>query len=143
MPKILAIDYGTKNIGLALSDDEQKFAFAYNTIKSQKSKVKSQKLGKIISDIKNICKIEKVQRVIVGMPINLSGDKTKTTEKVFEFVKELEENLTVPVEVEDERLTTVQASRLKNKTARNINELSAQILLQGYLDKIAHHQWSG
>lgn len=132
--KILAIDYGTKNIGLAMSDDEQKISFAYNTLKS----INSQQLTvnkKVISDLQNICKLEKVERVIVGMPINLSGEKTKSSELVFKFVQELEKVLDIPVETEDERLTTVQASRLENKDARNIDELSAQILLQAYLDR--------
>lgn len=134
--KILAIDYGTRNIGLALSDDEQKFAFPYNTLTVSRQQLTVNTLDKIIKDIKNICQLEKVKQIVVGLPLNLSGDKTKTTDVVFKFVKKLEENLDVPVEVKDERLTTIQASHLLNKTARNIDELSAQILLQSYLDKI-------
>ena len=135
MPKILAIDYGARHIGLALSDDEQKFAFPYNTlnVKCQMSNVKC--IEKIVGDIDKVCKLEKVEKIIVGMPINLSGEKTKTTEMVFNFVKELEDGMDVLVEVEDERLTTVQAEKLKNKNARNEHELSAQILLQSWLDK--------
>jgi len=134
MPKILAIDFGVKNIGLALSDDRQKIAFAYNTLTVRCQSVRCWK--KIISDIQNICKLEKITRLIVGMPINLSGQKTKSTEAVFKFVKELENVLDIPIQAEDERLTTVQASRLENKNARNIDELSAQILLQSYLDRL-------
>lgn len=131
--KILAIDYGARHIGLALSDDEQKFAFPYNTLTVNNKQPAIN--NKIIEDIKSICKIENVERIVVGMPINLSGEKTKTTEMVFNFVKELENELNMPIEVEDERLTTVQASRLENKNSRNEHELSAQILLQSWLDK--------
>jgi len=135
MPKILAIDYGARHIGLALSDDEKGFAFPYNTInvKCQMSNVKC--IEKIVEDINKICKLEDVERIVVGMPINLSGERTKTTEMVFNFVKELEKELDVPIDVEDERLTSVQAGKLQNKNAHNEHELSAQILLQSYLDR--------
>jgi len=135
MSKILAIDYGTKNIGLALSDSGRRLAFPYNTLSVQCQSVQCQ--DRVISDLKKICLLEDVERVVLGMPLNLSGEKTKMSEEVFGFSKKLEEELDVPVEVEDERLTTVQAQKLANKGSRNIDELSAQILLQSYLDKIS------
>ncbi|MBU4360430.1 Holliday junction resolvase RuvX [Candidatus Parcubacteria bacterium] len=124
MSKILAIDYGTKNIGLALSDDEQKLGFAYKTINN----------NKIILKLKNICEAEDVEKIIIGLPINLSGAKTKSTEMVFNFVKKLKKELNLPIEMVDERLSTAQALRLENKNKKNIDELSAQIILQAYLD---------
>lgn len=141
--KALAIDYGSKNIGLALSDDEGRIAFAYGTISVKVSKPASpagrypvsENQDKVIEDIKKICELEKVETVVVGMPIGLSGKDTKKTEEVWEFVKNLQENLKIPVETEDERLTTVAAGHLENKNARNVDELSAQILLQGWLDR--------
>jgi len=131
--KALAIDYGTKNIGLALSDDEGRIAFAYATIVTRDKRQETR--DKAIEDIKKICELEKVETVVVGMPIGLSGKDTKKTEEVWEFVKSLQENLKIPVETEDERLTTVAAGHLENKNARNVDELSAQILLQGWLDR--------
>ena len=147
--KILAIDYGTKNIGLALSDDERKLAFAYATLRVCHSREggnpekrfldSGSRAGmtekKVIEDIKKICELEKVETVVVGMPIGISGKDTKKTKEVWEFVKELQNNLKIPVETEDERLTTVAAGHLENKNARNVDELSAQILLQGWLDR--------
>ncbi len=124
MSKILAIDYGTKNIGLALSDNEQKLAFAYKTISD-------------FLELKNICNQEKIEKIIIGLPINLSGAKTKSTEMVFKFVKKLKQELkNIPIETVDERLSTEQASKLENKNKKNIDELSAQILLQSYLDNL-------
>jgi putative Holliday junction resolvase len=168
--KVLAIDYGTKNIGLALSDNEGRIAFAYATISGlsfrpttspQPSPCKGEgerfvplplirgemergrgSLGMtngVIEDIKKICGLEKVETVVVGMPIGLSGNDTEKTKEVWEFVKNLQENLEIPVETEDERLTTVAAGHLESakggKNARNVDELSAQILLQGFLDR--------
>ncbi len=123
--KVLGIDYGTKNIGLALSDDTQKLAFAYRTLNR----------SNLIPELKDICDKEEVEKIVVGLPTNLSGEETKSAEMVFEFIKQLEEELKIKVEVEDERLSTVQASRLENKTAQNIDELSAQIFLQAHLDR--------
>ncbi len=120
--KILAIDYGTKNIGLALSDDEQKLGFAYKTINN-------------FLELKNICEKEKVEKIIIGLPINLSGTKTKSTEMVFNFIKKLKKELDLPIETVDERLSTVEAEKIKTKKQKNIDELTAQILLQSYLDK--------
>ncbi len=133
--KVLAIDYGTKNIGLALSDDEQKFAFPYRTLKVKFQKPNVKGAEKIIEDIGKICKSEKVKKIIVGMPINLSGEETKTTKMVFNFIKKLGQYLDIPIETEDERLTTVQALRIKDKGFHNVHELAAQILLQNWLDK--------
>ncbi|MDD5290185.1 MAG: Holliday junction resolvase RuvX [Patescibacteria group bacterium] len=134
--KALSIDYGTKNIGLALSDDEGRIAFAYATINQQPTTSnKQQTIDKVIEDIKKICELEKVETVVVGMPLGLSGRDTEKTKEVWGFVKNLQENLKIPVETEDERLTTVAAGHLENKNARNIDELSAQILLQGFLDR--------
>ena len=132
--KILAIDYGTKNIGLALSDENQKIAFPFATLQGA-SRDNNEAFLKVMKDIKNICKLEDVKKIIIGMPVGLSGEKTSTTELVFEFIKELEKYMEIPVEEIDERLSTMQAARLENKNARNIDELSAQILLQSYLDK--------
>ena len=125
--KILAIDYGTKNIGLALSDDRGKLAFAYRTLINNKI---------IFSNLKKICEIENIKKIIIGLPIGLSGKNTQTTELALDFIKKLKQELNISVQTVDERLSTVQAGYLESKNKKNINELSAQILLQDYLDKL-------
>jgi len=129
--KILAIDYGTKNIGLALSDDRGKLAFVY--------KVLTPPVGRrvdVFDEIKKICEKEKVDKIIIGLPIGLSGKNTQTTELALDFIKKLKQELNISVQTVDERLSTVQAGYLESKNKKNINELSAQILLQDYLDKL-------
>ena len=161
--KILAIDYGTQNIGLALSDDSQKLAFTYSTLKpdtkyiapcKEPEEASQKRVNKRLAfEIDEICKKEGVEKVIVGLPINLSGGATSTTQQVKDFIKELKNFLDISVETIDERLSTVQAEkiypvkstkggfasqkfhRVKNKKNKNIDEISAQILLQSYLDK--------
>lgn len=135
--KILAIDYGTKNIGLALTDVEGNFAFAYNTLRVETRRGASlqNSLSKTISDLKNICVKEKVEKIIIGLPVQLSGENSSATVAVSEFVKQLEQGIGLPVETIDERWSTEQAKKLDNQNLNNIDALSAQILLQGYLEK--------
>ena len=131
MSKILAVDYGTKNIGLALSDDDKKISFPYGTISRRYHSAKYEK--KALEDINNICRIENVERIVIGMPLNLAGDVSRMGQKVFLFAQELERKLHLKVEVQDERYTTVEAKRLSQKGARNLDELAAQIILDNYL----------
>ena len=132
MSRVLAIDYGTKNIGLAISDDAGKVALPYHTIKIKDMDSEMQKL---LEDLKNLVKLEAIERIVVGLPLTSGGDRTKLGDQVFAFAKELENYTEVPVEVFDERMTSIMANQLPNKNSRNIHELSAQILLQDYLDK--------
>ncbi|HPI67178.1 MAG TPA: Holliday junction resolvase RuvX [bacterium] len=137
--KILALDYGVKNIGLALTDVEGNFAFAYDTLRVETQNFAS--LQKIIADLKNICAKEKVEKIIIGLPVQLSGENSSATVAVFEFVKQLEQGIGLPVETIDERWSTMQAHKISRDRSRpvranNIDALSAQILLQGYLEKI-------
>lgn len=141
--KILAIDYGTKNIGLAISDNKPSVALPWQTItitngkKGRKGKEGKEGVWeKIFEDLEKLVQIENIGRIIIGMPLNSTGDPTKLGDEVFKFAKDLGERLDIPVEVIDERFTSKMATGLPHKTSRNIHELSAQILLQEYIDKL-------
>jgi len=123
--KILGIDYGTKNVGLALSDQEQKQAFVYDTLKMS---------DKLFVEIKEICDKEEVDRIVVGLPLNLKGEYTQKTEEVVMFIGQLEEEVKIAVEFEDERFSSTEAE--KRGGGHGIDESSAQIILQQYLDKL-------
>ena len=132
MGKVLAIDYGTKDIGLALSDEEKKIALPFLTISPKPNVEKN--LDKVFEDVGKLVKTESIEMVVMGMPLTSSGSPTKLGDKVFEFAKNLEAQIGVPVDVMDERMSSKLAARLPHKTARNIHELSAQVILQDYLD---------
>ena len=125
--KILGIDYGTKNIGLALSDDEANFAFPYKQLIHENLKTTFLKL-------KKICKEENVEKIIIGLPINLAGEKTESTQKVQDFILELEKEINLPIQTIDERLSTEQAYKI-GANKKDADQISAQILLQNWLDK--------
>jgi len=122
--KILGIDYGTKNIGLAISDSEQRQAFVYNTLKVS---------GKLFNEIKDLCAREEIDKIVVGLPLGMKGDYTEKTNETLYFIKELEAQTEKIVVAEDERLTSVEADKRTNWSGRD--EESARIILQQYLDR--------
>jgi len=132
MPKILAMDYGTKHMGLAISDDGESVALPYQTI-NVKGKLEDEQ-DKIIEDLVTLVKVEEIGSIIIGMPLNATGNRTKLGDEIFNFSKQLAEQVDIKVDVIDERFTSKMATQLPHKTSRNIHELSAQILLQEYLD---------
>lgn len=139
--KYLGIDYGEKRIGIAISDEEKKYAFSREYLNND-ANIKD-RLLKIIED-------EKVSRIILGYPLNFKSEKTIQTHKVEEFKTNLEQffkNKFINTEIIffDERLTSKLAqsnliqSGLKKKKRREkglIDSLSAQIILQDYIDKV-------
>ncbi len=122
--KILGIDYGEKRMGLALTDREQRQAFAYDTLVVR---------PEFWDRLREICEDENVDKIVVGLPLNMSGKYTKKTEEVVLFIGVLEENIKIPVETVDERLSSVEAK--KRGGGAGIDESSAQIILQQYIDK--------
>lgn len=124
MSRILAIDYGEKRIGLAISDEEQTFSFELDIYSPTE----------FFSKIADLVENRGVTKVIVGYPLNMSGKETKKTEEVKIFKEKLEQILPVKIEFIDERLSSKMAESLSG-THKNIDALAAQIFLQSYLDK--------
>lgn len=133
--KLLAIDYGTKHIGLAISDEKPSVALPFQTITVTGSHV--QQRDKIIADLVKLVDLEHIETIIVGMPLRSDGLATKLGDEIYSFCKALEAAVAIPVDVLDERFTSKIATHLPHKTSRNIHELSAQVLLQDYIDKLS------
>lgn len=126
--KILAIDYGLSKVGLAIGDTITKMAFPRGTIKGATD---------LSARILQLIKEEEIGLVLVGEPLNLKGVATKQTELAQEFVKKMQASTAVPVEFQDERLTTKRALGAKQSGSRlTDDELAAMYLLQDYLDSI-------
>lgn len=133
MPRILAIDYGLKRTGLAVTDPLKIIATGLTTVESKQ----------LISFLKNYFSKEEVELIVVGEPKNLDDSDTHATPLVHRFIKELQKNFpSIPVETVDERFTSKMASRamvemgLKKKQRQNkalIDEIAATIMLQDYL----------
>lgn len=128
MFRILAVDWGEKRIGFALSDKSQRIAYPLKTIENQGLEV-------VISMIKKICQENKVEKIILGLPLGLDGKETKQAERVKRIKEILNEQIDLPIIFEDERLTSKMGKQFKLNKKKNIDQIAAQILLQGYLDR--------
>lgn len=135
--RILGFDLGTRTLGISISDETETISSVYDTLRFEESDYDS-----IIPKIKEIVNKENVSKIVLGLPKNMNnsiGDRALTT---LEFKKKLEENMNVEVIMQDERLTTVEATNYMLKTdisrkkrKKKIDTLSANIILQTYLDR--------
>ena len=129
---ILAIDFGQRRIGLALSDDKQIFALPRPTLEVNRWQ-------DALVTIRQLCDEEKVERIIVGQPVSLAGVQTKRND-LDVFVAALRDASGRPIETVDERLTSRQAERelaglSKRRAKGDIDRLSAVIILENYLER--------
>jgi putative Holliday junction resolvase len=133
--RILAIDYGTKRVGLALSDET-------GTIAQPLGFLPAEPAAKLFDLLKETVAERTVQEILVGIPRNMNGTYGPAADKTREFVAALKQVLTLPVHTWDERLTTVQANRFLIETGmrrqqrkERVDQTAAAILLQSYLDR--------
>ena len=136
MPRILGIDYGTRRIGLALSDEQGIIAMPLGTVEGGN-------IGKAVLQIRETCIEKDVSRIVLGFPLNMDGTAGFAANDVTGFAGTLRSTTGLPVETWDERLTTAMiermliqadARRAKRKNVRD--QLAAQVILQSYLDRM-------
>jgi putative Holliday junction resolvase len=132
--RILGLDTGSKRIGVALSDELLLTAQGAGTIERRGPEADLEAIKKIISE-------NGVAEVVVGLPLNMDGTHSAKTKETIAFAEKLAAAIPVPLKMQDERLTTVQAeralleadtSRSKRKGLRDM--IAAQLILQAYLD---------
>ena len=137
MPRIMAIDYGGKRTGIAVTDPLQIIATGLTTIESKE----------LIPFLKKYLAAEQVERIIIGDPRNWDDSETHATPLVAAAIKEIQKNFPqLPIVKVDERYTSVMAkqtmlqSGLKKKARQNkalVDEIAATILLQEWLGRIS------
>ncbi len=133
--RILGIDYGTKKIGLAISDETNTIALPLSVIDSDENS---------IDEIKRITEINNITRIVVGLPMTLSGMKGKRAQETEDFIDKLREVLDIEIVEWDERMSTRFSERILNnanvKGRKNkkkvIDKIAATFILQGYLDSL-------
>ena len=131
--RILAIDPGTKRIGLAISDPLGIFAQGLDSLGYESYEKLAQYLKGLIAEYSVI-------KIIVGLPLNLNGSSGPKAEEAVELADKLKDDLGIPIQTWDERLTSAQAERImiqadtrRQKRKELRDKLSAQIILQSYL----------
>ena len=136
MNRILAIDYGMKKIGLALSDPLKIIAKPFNTIDNISYE-------DCLIQLKNIIKEYSVNEIVVGLPITLRNTFSEQTNLVNEFIESLKNDLVIKITIIDERLSSIEAKKSLIqqgiKTGHNkkeIDKTAAAIFLQSYLNCI-------
>lgn len=136
MTRILGLDVGNKTIGVALSDPLGFTAQGITTIN------RSHDLKQDFIKLKEICDNYKVELIVIGLPKHMNGSIGTQAKLVKNFVIELQNNINLPIEYIDERLTTVLAQKSliegnikKSKRKQIIDKQAAVFILQTYLDK--------
>ena len=132
--RILGIDPGNRNIGVAICDENQKVATPLKTIKRNK-------FDEVAKDINEIIKENGIKGVIVGNPINMDGSYGKSSQSASDFSKNLSKNITIPISMWDERLSSVGSFKITEKLGTNsskkvkkLDENAAAFILQGAID---------
>ena len=139
MSRVLGIDFGTRRIGLALSDPT-------GTLASPLPFLENTGLPKVSASLKELLQTHGIQTVVIGMPRNMDGTYGPSAEKVREFIAQIQPHLSAKIVALDERLTTAQASRglssigLSQKDLRKkVDSSSACLILQQFLDRSQPH----
>jgi putative Holliday junction resolvase len=131
--RILAIDYGSRRMGLAVSDPLGITAQGLETLQRRNKRSDFAQLGRLIRQYQ-------VQEIVLGNPLRMSGEIGPQAEKVAEFAEQLRQNFNLPVHLWDERLTSAEANRVLReaelsieKRARAVDRMAAVLILQSFL----------
>ena len=132
--RLLGIDLGTKRIGIAISDYNQKIATPLQTLDKSKQ-------GKLIDELESIITENDIKGIIIGNPINMDGTYGKSSQSAKDIAINISNKIDIPVSLWDERLSTVGAFNLSSeldvnvsKRERDIDKFAAAFILQGALD---------
>lgn len=137
--RILGLDYGSKTVGVAVSDPLGLTAQGLETIWRKQEN----KLRQTLARIEALVSEYQVERIVLGYPKNMNNTIGERAEKSLEFKEMLERRTGLPVVMWDERLTTVEANRTlmeagvrRENRKQYLDELAAIFILQGYLDSL-------
>jgi putative Holliday junction resolvase len=132
--KYLGLDYGTKRIGVAVSDDTGSIAFPLTIVESG---------PKALEEVADIARVNNVEVIVMGESLNFKNEKNEVMEDIEQFKADISELTQLPVEFEKEFFSSAQAarqfapdgSRKKNPSQEKLDAAAAALILQGYLDK--------
>jgi len=134
--RILALDHGTKRIGVALSDELKLIAQPLEYIPAEP-------FSDFLSRLKQLLQEKEIELILVGMPRDMNGSYGPAALKVQAFIAAMKNAVAVPVQTWDERLTSAQANRFliegnvrREKRKEKVDKMAAAILLQSYLDSL-------
>ncbi len=136
--RLLGIDPGNKNIGIAICDENQMVATPLKLIKKNK-------FDSLIKEINQIISENDIKGIIVGNPLNMDGTIGKSSQSAFDFSKNLSKNITIPITMWDERLSSEGAFKITKKLGsntsnkvKNLDKNAAAFILQGALEFLSN-----
>ncbi len=136
MIRVLGIDYGDSKVGISVNDELNITAIPITTIMYKGDN------EILFKELEKYIKQYNIQKIIVGMPINMNGTKGPRVERTNEFIEKLTHNFKIEVDTIDERLTTSYSNRIlfelganKKKKKKVEDTMSAVYILQNYIDK--------
>ena len=134
--RILALDHGTKRIGVAVSDELKMIATPLEFIPAEP-------FTDVVARLKELIREKEVELILLGMPRNMDGSYGPAALKVQEFAAVLKDKIAIPIQLWDERLTSAQAQRFliegkvrRDERKQKVDKTAAAILLQSYLDSL-------
>ena len=134
--RLIGIDLGSKRIGIGISDEYRKIATPYKTINKTT-------IDDLIKQLKEIISENNIKGIIIGNPINMDGSSGPSAQSAKDFAKYLSNNISVPVSMWDERLSTSGAFNLSSnldisvsKKVEKLDQNAASFILQGAIDYI-------
>ena len=136
--RLLGIDPGEKNIGIAICDENASVATPLTTLKKNK-------LESFLIEINKIIDENQIEGIVIGKPINMDGSVGKSAQSALDFAKNISKNITIPITFWDERLSSQAAFNLtkdlnisiSNKII-NLDKNSAAFILQGAIDYLTN-----
>ena len=141
--RIMGLDYGSKTVGVAISDSLLLTAQGIETIERKEEN----KLRKTLARIEALVKEYEVEKIVLGLPLNMNDTIGERAEKTLEFKAMLERRTGLEVILWDERLTTIEAEQIliesnvrREDRKKYIDKIAAGFILQGYLDSLQFGQ---
>ena len=136
--RLLGIDPGNKNIGFAICDENKKVATPLKVLQKSKFEV-------LIKEINQIIKENHIKGIVIGNPINMDGTSGRSSQSASDFAKNLSKNITIPISMWDERLSSEGSFKITKELGANvtnrINKLdknAAAFILQGAIDYLSN-----
>ena len=136
--RLLGVDPGAKNIGFAICDENQKVATPYKIIQKRN-------FQDLIKEVNHIIEENHIKGIIIGNPINMDGTMGRSSQSVSDFAKNLSKNITIPITMWDERLSSEGSFKITKglgvNTSKRTSKLdmnSAAFILQGAIDYLSN-----
>lgn len=134
--RILGLDYGSKTVGVAMTDALGMTVQPYKTIQRDRES----KLRQTLSEIAEIVEQYRIEKIVMGLPLNMDDTEGDRAAKTRDFAEKLKLRVAVPIEFTDERLTTVEAEEIldqsgipRSEQKKVIDQVAAQLILEQYL----------